>query len=378
MNKIKYALSMSIKFITKTYFSNVYDVNYVYKGFNPNRRGPFFLIGNHVLLLDAFFSNYAIKGYAIPVSSAFVYTNYKTKIGMTYAVDSIIKRKGQSDISTIRNIRKFVKDDRSIAVYPEGNTSYYGETTESMYSTAKLIKMQKIDVVVSKTKGGYFAKPRWRDTRTKKPYIELELFTLLKAEEIKLMSVDEIFKKMIESYYQNDYKWNQIEKHQYKGKNRLVGAHRVIYACPNCQSINNMYSEGDSIICRNCGEKGTINDYGFIDNTKYDNFVEWGIYQEKLLKDNLHKEYTFEVEMFKIDWVKYKKIYIDKSYIKYSKKLFIISNKNGKEEIEVCKITGAAYTEGNQFSFDYNNETYFFVTEQPMLFLDLTKITKED
>lgn len=378
MNKIKYAFSMSLKIFVKYYFSRVYDVNYVYKGFNPKREGPFFLIGNHVILLDAFFSNFAIKGYAIPVVSAFVYTDFKEKLGMTMAVDSIIKRKGQSDIGTIRNIRKFVVAGRSIAVYPEGNTSYYGDTTESMYSTAKLFKMQKIDVIVSKTKGGYFAKPRWRDTRTKNPYIELEFFTLFKGNELKDMSVDEIYNKMIDSYYQNDYEWNRIEKHKYLGKDRLVGAHRVIYACPACEHINDMKSNGDTIICNNCGSSGTINDYGFIENSKFDNFVDWGKYQENLLKENLDKEYTFNIDMYKIDWVKYKKVFIGNSTLKYSNKIFTVTNKAGNEIIDISKITGEAFTEGNQFSFDYNNETYFFITEQPKLLLDLTKFTKEE
>ncbi|MFK5883988.1 MAG: hypothetical protein QM489_06615 [Candidatus Izemoplasma sp.] len=378
MNKVKYSLSMFLKVVTRFYFNRKYNVNYVYKGFSPQRRGPFFLIGNHVLLLDAFFANFAIKGYAIPVVNAIVYTNKIEKISMTIVIDSIVKRKGQSDITTIRNIRKFVKEGRSIQVYPEGNTSYYGNTGESLYSTAKLFKMQKIDVIVAKTKGGYFAKPRWRATRTFKPYVELEFKILFTVKELEIFTIDEIFETMIKAYYHNDYEWNKSRKHKYVGKDRLLGAHRVIYACPECNSINQITSESDSIICTNCNSKGTINDYGFIENTKFDNFVEWGNFQEDLLKLKLHEKYEIEVQYYQIDWKINKKVFISNAILMYEYGVFRIEYEDIIKEIIIIKIIGETYTETNQFSFDYERDTYLFITEKPKLLLDLVKFNKEE
>lgn len=378
MNRPKYYFSMWLKVTTKLYFQRNYNIRNIYKGFNPNRKGPFFLIGNHVVLLDPFFANYAIKGYAIPVANAFVYTNAKQRIGLTYGIDSIVKRKGQSDIGTIRSIKKHIKNEKSIQLYPEGNTSYYGNNTESMYSTAKLFKSQKIDVIVIKTKGGYFSKPRWRETRADKPYIELEFSTLFTGKDLSELSVDEIFEKMTVSYNQNDYEWNRVEKHIYKGKNRLLGSHRVIYACPQCNSINHISSEGDSIICDQCGTKGTINDYGFIENTIYDNFVDWGRFQEQNLRKHLDKAYVFNVKYYKVNWKRYKRQFIANVEMVYSQNNFTITINDCVEKIVIKEITGEAYSRSNQLSFDYNNETYFFITEKPKLLLDLIRFNKEE
>lgn len=48
----------------------------------------------------------------------------------------------------------------------------------------------------------------------------------------------------------------------------------VIYGCPEFGSIGKMESKGDYIHCNNCDSIGYINDYGFIENTEFDNFVE--------------------------------------------------------------------------------------------------------
>lgn len=374
MKKHKKIFSTLLKFLAKKYFLWAFNVKYEFIDFEPKRQGPFFLVGNHVLLLDAFFSDFPLKGYAIPVTNYFVYTSPTKKFVLLKLIDSIVKRKGQSDIQTIKDMRKFLKEGRSIAVYPEGNTSYYGDTAESMYSTAKLLKMQKIDVVCSVTKGGYFAKPRWRKAKTKKPYIEITMSTLFRAKELKTMTVDEIFTKMTEYYYNNDYEWNRTAQHKYIGKNRLLGSHRVIYGCPECNSINAMESAGDTLYCKSCGTVGTINDFGFIEGTKYDNFVEWGRFQENLLKKNLNKKLEFDIELFEFDMKVFKKISLGNKKLIYEKNHFYIDNEHN---FDILKIKGEAFTERNQFSFDYLSETYMFLTEKPKLLLDITQFTKE-
>jgi hypothetical protein len=364
-----------LKFIIRKYYLWAFNVKYEFIDFDPKREGPFFLIGNHVLLLDAFFSNFPINGYAIPVTNSFVYTKPLQKFALTKLIDSVVKRKGQSDIQTIKDMRRYIKAGKSIAVYPEGNTSYYGDTTESIYTTAKLFKSQKIDVICSKTSGGYFAKPRWRNSRVKRPYIEITMSTLFTAKDLDNMSVDEIFHTMTSFYYNNDYEWNRDYKHKYIGKNRLLGSHRVMYGCPKCKSINTLESAGDSIYCTACDMKGTINDFGYIEGTKYDNFVQWGKFQEETLKNNLHRRFQFEVDVYKFDMISFKKFSLGRKKLIYENKSFSLDK---EYTFDIMNIKGEAYTESKEFSFDYLDETFMFYTERPKLLLDLTRFIKEE
>ncbi len=371
MNRVKYSLSLFVKVFVKAYFLRVYKVNYVFGDIELNKKEPFFLIGNHVLLLDALFSCFAIDGYAVPVVNSFIYTNKIQRLALTKMADSIVKRKGQSDIQTIKEIRRYLKNGRPIALYPEGNSSYFGETIDSVYATAKLLKLQKVKVVCIKTKGGYFAKPRWRDKRIKRAYIELEKFLLFSAQDINDLSVEDIYQKMIKAYYQNDYDWNRLEQIKYIGKNRLEGSHRVIYGCPECDSINKIGSKGDYIHCNNCDSTGHI-------NTKFDNFVDWGRYQEDLLKSNLDLNFFVDIEIFRYDLKIFKRYKLGKAKLIYSNGVFLVSSETFSNEFIIKDIRGEVYSEALDFSFDYKDETFMFRSERPKLLLDLTKLNKEE
>jgi phage FluMu protein Com len=192
------------------------------------------------------------------------------------------------------------------------------------------------------------------------------------------LSVEEIYKKMIASYYQNDYEWNRSEQIKYVGKGRLEGSHRVIYGCPKCKTINKIKSTGDIIYCNNCDMVGEINDFGFIDNTKFDNFVEWGYYQETLLKNNLHIEFNLDIELFKYDLKIFKKYSLGKANLEYTFGKFSVTNKNYNNDFMIKDIRGEVYSEALNFSFDYKDETFMFRSESPKLLLDLTKFNKED
>ncbi len=378
MNRIRYSFQAIIKVFIKFYFIRAYKLKYVIKNFNPKRDGPYFLIGNHVHFLDAFFSSFPIKGYGKPVANSFLFTSLWQRFILTAIAEAIGKRKGQSDIQTIKDIRKHIKRGNIISLFPEGNASYYGNNTESVYATAKLIKKQKIDVVCVKTKGAYFAKPRWRKTKTKKPYMEIEMFTLFTGKQLIDLSVEEIYEKMIDSYYQNDYEWNKDKKIVYKGKKRLEGAQRVIYGCPKCGSINTIKTSGDTITCENCNLLGTINDYGFIEGTKYDNFIDWGAFQEDLLKRKLDEKLEFAVKVIRFDLTEFKKINFGQASLIYENKMFKLKSNKLDLQFIVENMIGPAFTKYDQFSFDYNNETYMFVSDNSKLLLDITKLIKEE
>jgi len=378
MNRIKHSFQELLKVVVKFYFLRAYKVKYIFKDFNPKRDGPYFLIGNHVHFLDAFFSSFPIKGYGIPVVNSFVFTSLWQRLAITVLAEAIEKRKGQADIQTIKDIRRHIKKGNIISLYPEGNASYYGDNTESVYATAKLLKKQKIDVVCAKTKGAYFAKPRWRKTRAKKPCMEIEMFTLFTGQQLEDLSVEEIYQKMIDSYYQDDYKWNRDRMNVYKGKNRLEGAERVIYGCPKCGSINTINTNGDHITCDNCDLLGTINDFGFIEGTKYDNFIEWGSFQEDLLLRKLDERFEFDIRAIKVNLSEYKKLNLGKAKLIYENKMFKLRNKKMDLQFIIKNMIGPAYTEYDEFSFDYNDEIYMFISENPKLLLDITKFIKEE
>ena len=64
-------------------------------------------------------------------------------------------------METIRKTKRIVQQGGSIGIFPEGNTSYSGQTVQILPATVKLIKMLKIPVIIMNIKGMYLSYPRW-------------------------------------------------------------------------------------------------------------------------------------------------------------------------------------------------------------------------
>ena len=120
---------------------------------------------------------------------------------LTRITKTIAKRKGQSDVQAIRAIlNAFHKDKRGIMIFPEGNSSYFGEQSDVSYlTTAKLIKKVKHEVVLAKISGGYLAAPRWGKRRAKGDF-HIHYKTILTPEMIDgytLSDLEQILKESI-------------------------------------------------------------------------------------------------------------------------------------------------------------------------------------
>lgn len=374
-NKLTFS-QWTLKKILKRYYVKNYNIEYVYKNFDPGKEGPYFLIGNHVLLLDALLSNFGIDGYALPVTNRFAYFGTIRRFALTYMIKSIAKRKGQSDLETIKNIMKELKLGSKISLYPEGNASFFGSNSDTVFSTAKLIKKMKVDVVNVKTLGGYLAKPRWRKGTLKQSKIVLEYDTILTKQQIDDLSIDEINDIVTSSYNFNDYEWNRVQHHKYIGKNRLKNSDLIMYYCPECNQIGKLSSLGDTLFC-DCGMTTTMDDYGFLKGSKYDNFVDWGRSQTMFLKSNLSQDITIQTKIYAVDFEKYKIRKIDSGSVLLRNKQLLFHGKKLELSLETAKIKGEAYTEMKQVSFDYGDVTYMFISDKPKLMLDYIKLSKE-
>ena len=262
-------------------------------------------------------------------------------------------------------------------LFPEGNSSYYGEQSPIPYSTVKLLKKLKKDVVIVMTNGAYLSAARWGSKPVKKGLIELNFYTLFKAEELETLDLDTIYKKLSDALKFNDFDFNRERKYLYKPKTRALGLERFIYLCPKCNSYQTISTKGNNIYCDNCGEIAHFNEYCFLEGLQFDNLVDWG----KLQKENLpriSKEalYTYGT-LYKIDTIHYKsnKVgYVDLELI--GNKLHV-QHRLKEYSFDLDKIVGLTLTFKEEVSFDYEEETYFIKVKDPMLFYEVIKYKME-
>ncbi|MCR3906821.1 MAG: 1-acyl-sn-glycerol-3-phosphate acyltransferase [Tenericutes bacterium] len=362
------------RFFLKLIFHSKYRFKFTYENFDPKRKEPFFLIGNHVSLNDPLYVGMNIRHYPYPVASNILYTHPVEKFALTHMVKSIPKRKGQNDIQTIRSILKaFHEDQRGIMIFPEGNSSFFGEQTKTDFqSTAKLIQKLKHDVVIAKNSGGYFAAPRWGKKR-KRGYIHIHYKTLLTKKDVEQKKINEIESILEDAIEFNEYEWNRKEKIKYKSKHKAEGLEGYLYACPICKEIHTILTKGNDIYCTTCGKISTINAYEFLENLQFDTLIEWGKFQKILLPKVVEYEVKSLGILYEVNFQKGKRIYKGNVEVSLKNKILKITNLKQQLEFPVNDVEGLVLTQKNFLSFDYKGLTFLIKIKDPMIFLDSIK-----
>lgn len=361
------------RFLGKVFYKSRFKFEVKYDNFDPKRKDPYILIGNHPCLHDGVYASMYLKYPPMPVINTFMFVNKLMKFVLTKVYPSIPKRKGQSDIITVKSMMKVLSEGRGIMLFPEGNSSFYGEQSKIPFSTVKFIKKMKKDVVIIKTNGAYLTAPRWCKKATRKGLFSLRFYTLFRGDELKDLSLDEIYKSLQEALKFNDFDWNRERKYVYNPKKRALGLERFIYLCPKCNSYNTISTKGNKIYCSNCGEIAHFNKYSLLEGLDFDNLVEWGKLQKqeipRISKDSLYTSGT----MYEIDTDLYTSTimgYVDIELIENS---LYVQNKLNEFVFDLNNIVGITLTRKDEISFDYEDKTYLFNIERPMLFYDVIK-----
>ncbi|MCF7924740.1 MAG: hypothetical protein K9L64_06540 [Candidatus Izimaplasma sp.] len=376
MNKLKIYL---IRQLVKLFYRIKFKLKVNFNDFNHKRKDAYFLIGNHAFLHDGLIHAMFLKKYPFPIINSFMFTNQKMKYILTKVITSIPKRKGQIDITTLREMMRIIKNNRGIMVFPEGNSSFFGKESEIPFSTVKLFKKFKIDVVVCKTNGAYLTSARWGKKATKRGLIEMNYYTLFKGDELENYTNDQVYKKMKDALAFNDFAWNRKEKHLYNPKHRALGLETYIYVCPKCLSYQSLSTKGNQIFCDNCGEIGHFNEYSLLSGLPFDNLIAWDKLQKERLPEIVKNIISSSGSMHKVDMREYttKSIGFVDIELSSSRDNLIVINNNQEIKFELNKIQGLTLTRKKEVSFDYKGLTYLFKLEDPMLIYDAINYLKE-
>ena len=238
--------------------------------------GPYFILFNHQTLWDQFFilRSFSSKTYFV-MSDDFDSMGFVSK-AIRFTIKTIPYRKASSDMGAIRNIRRVIAEGGNVALAPEGNRTYTGETMYMSPTIAKLVKMLKVKVVLVNIHG-FYALPRFAK-KGRKNDIRVEIKRILEPEEFENMPREELFDCIKKELYVNDY--TEPQKVTYKRRAEYLD--RVIYYCPNC-GVTHFVSKDDTITCSKCGDVYHVSDeYTFIEGNN-NTIIDWDNYQRRML-----------------------------------------------------------------------------------------------
>ncbi|HEY9053621.1 MAG TPA: lysophospholipid acyltransferase family protein [Rectinemataceae bacterium] len=214
---------------------------------------PYIVVGNHTMLQDAFLANAFVPKPIHWVASDGNMRNPMMRFLLIKLVGSIPKSKAIPDIETVNWIVEFIRKRKGVVgFYPEGQATWNGSSLPAFGSTAKLIKLLKAPVVLALSKGGYMTKPRWA-YNLRPGGMSISFSLLFEPGELKILSVEQIDKKLNEAIAHDDYAWARSVSRSFEDPRRAECLELALYACPDCGSLQSLKSRGARLTCLQCG-----------------------------------------------------------------------------------------------------------------------------
>ncbi|MCF7930824.1 MAG: 1-acyl-sn-glycerol-3-phosphate acyltransferase [Acholeplasmataceae bacterium] len=333
------------------------------QGVNFKRKEPYIMLANHTFLFDVIHVPLRFRKVPFIVASQTLFKKQPTKFLVTQVAHVIPKAKGASDTSTVRDLISTIRRGYPILIFPEGDTTFYGETNYIEESTMKLIKKLEVDVLTCHVSGGYLSKPRWATGKRKNRQIHLNYQLTIPKEKIKELEIEDINTIIKDALYHNDYDYQRKHMIPHPGKKLAEGIENVVYVCPFCESVNTIESKNNHIRCTSCHHEGTMDEYGFIHDFKYDSLLEWNKFQRnfsaKLRDTKIHSsgflnymsiedDHLDEVGEIEIDYHDFK-LHISGAL---------------EEIIPIKEISNATITLRRDFGFIFNDKHYLVKLNQ--------------
>ncbi|MBO7195820.1 MAG: 1-acyl-sn-glycerol-3-phosphate acyltransferase [Clostridia bacterium] len=210
---------------------------------------PCLVLYNHQTAFDQFFVGLAFRQPIYYLASEDLFSNGWVSSLIKYLVEPIPIKKQTTDVKAILNCIRVIREGGSIAIAPEGNRTYSGETVFMSPTIAPLARKMGVPIVLYRLEGGYGVQPRWSDV-TRKGKMCGYVSRVIKPEEYNNLSDDELFDIIRTGLYQNE----AVADAQFKHKKLAEYVERAIYTCPDC-GLTTIESNGDVIECKRCGKK---------------------------------------------------------------------------------------------------------------------------
>ena len=273
---------------------------YKYKPYRP-KSDTWLLLSNHTMDFDPLYDVITLKRFMRFVASANIMRGFPGCF-VKWLANPIPREKGASADEVVEKVRESLNAGVPVAMYPEGNTSWDGETGFISRRTAELVKESKGSLITVRKVGGYIKMPRWSKVKRKGQSYG-EVVAEYSRAQLSEMSVDEIYDIIKRDLYVNAYEEQEKRHWKYTCRALAEGLEAALYVCPVCGRVGRLSSKGDSFFC-SCGAGWNYTDEGYLipDGKKendtpsdFDNpfgdkakisVLEWSKWQKSFLHEN--------------------------------------------------------------------------------------------
>ena len=281
-----------LKFVIWFYIKIVYG--YKYEKFRIKKGEKYIILSNHQTTLDPVFVAMTFNRMPYFVTSDMLLHIKYASWWLKFCFNIIPKSKGKSDFGTVKTMLQVLKENGSVGIFPEGNRTFTGTICHIPSAISKFVKSAKAPLILYNLCGGYGSEPRWSN-KVRKGNFYGKIKRIVSVEELQQMTVEEI-QQMIEQELNHQ---ELPTKYIYNSKKKAERIERVIYACPECGSVQTIHSNGNEFSCEKCSSTWEYTNQLEIRKDgniyKYSNVLEWYNYQLNLVRNN---DYETEQNLF--------------------------------------------------------------------------------
>ena len=217
--------------------------------FQEKEKRPYLILYNHQTAFDQFFVGSAFKQPIYYIASEDLFSNGLTSKLIKYLVAPIPIKKSMTDVRAVIDSKRVAKEGGTIAVAPEGNRTFSGETGYIKPAIAQFVKALNLPLVIYILDGGYGVHPRWSDV-VRKGKMECYVSKVIEPEEYNALSNEELYKLICDELQHNECKLDECYTH----KKSAEYLERAMYYCPDC-GFSEWESNGQIIECKKCGKQ---------------------------------------------------------------------------------------------------------------------------
>ncbi len=261
---------------------------------------PYMLLSNHQYFID--FEIAAMATFPHRVNNVVSIDGYYRRPWLMELIGSIGTRKFTTDLHLIKSINRVLKRGDILSMYPEARYTPCGTTAYLPESLGKLVKMNKVPVVVIKHHGNHLLTPFWNFRKPRKVPLYMTMTQVLTAEQVKTMSADEINAAIRQAFEYDEYRYQKENDILITEPHRAEGLHKVLYQCPHCLTESKMASEGTELYCTECGKRWNLNEDGTLTalsgETEFSHIPDWFDWERQQVCEQIARgEYSFEDEV---------------------------------------------------------------------------------
>ncbi len=225
----------------------------------PLPKPPFLVVSNH----GTFFDPWIVGGYSrYPLGFMANDDGFRGGIITRWYLQSIgafPKKKGAPDYRAMKTTLELLRSGKPVCIFPEGQTSWDGETQQLYPGIEKLVKHAACPLVSARLQGNFLTKPWWAKT-TRKGKIRVT-FSVHSPEKLRQLTNDELFAAIRQSIYQNDIKDPGNLAVPFTGTALAEGLERFVWICLQCGAEDTLSTTGDAVSCSACGHTVVIDAY---------------------------------------------------------------------------------------------------------------------